>query len=171
MRNQKSFTELTKDHKDRFEKEFKKDFANLDPTRQKVIRKMSDEVDQELDIINSEYDEGVEIENRFRKAGYLPSQAHELIKESKNKDIGMVFKFFGKEIEDNKILYTAFDKYFVKTPFNTVVQADEYIKALQDQLLVLAKLNEEFTSQSIFGLIKLAFKRTFTNLFKGKNNG
>lgn len=167
MKNQKTFEELSSSQKERYEKDFHKDLSNLNPERQSEIKKMSAQVDQELDEINKGYDEGVEIENKFRKAGYLPSHASNLLHEAKNKKIGEVFKFFGKEHlvkvgEYSTIVYTAFDTYFVKTPFNTVVAADIYIKTVQDQLLQVADYNNKLTSGSFFDLIKLAFKRLFT---------
>lgn len=165
MKNIKSLKELVADHVDQYESTFEKDLAKLSDSKISEIKSMRDAVDSELEKINIGYDEGVEIENKFRKAGYLPSQARDLLAEFKNKEIGKVFKFFGKELNDvvngRDIVYTAFDKYFVKTPFNTVVQADEYIDTLQNQLIAVAKLNEEFTSASFVGLIKLAFKRLF----------
>lgn len=165
MSNPKSFNELLADHKDQYESTFESDFVKLPDSKKSEILSISQEVDKALEDINTGFDEGVEIEDRFRKAGYLPSEARDLLAESKNKEIGKVFKFFGKnlvdEVNGRQIEYTAYDKYFVKTPFNTVVQADEYIDTLQNQLITIAKLNEEFTSLSFLGLIKLAFKRLF----------
>ena len=67
----------------------------------------------------------------------------------------------------------------VKTPFNTIVSAQNYVDTLQNRVLELTRVPTEIeicklknelstiTSGTFFDLIKLAFKR----LFKGEYNG
>lgn len=71
----------------------------------------------------------------------------------------------------------------VMTPFKTIVGGQVYIDTLQNRILELTTVSAEIeikelksqlstvTSGGFLGLIGLAFKRLYTNLLKGKNNG
>lgn len=146
----KSFRQLSEEHEESFSANFRKDYENLSKERQLEVNTTSKLVQGEIDEMNRQLDESVTIENRFRTAGYLPSEAEEILKIAKLKQVGCCFKFN--------------DKILVKTPFNTVVTSDEYINFLQNQMLIVANLNNKLTTGSFFDLIKLAFK----NLFNGK---
>jgi hypothetical protein len=143
----KSFKQISKEHEEEFSLKFKQDYNKLSQERRSTVDASSRVVDYAIDEMNSQLEESVVIENKFRTAGYLPSEAEEILANAKTKDIGQCFNF------KNKVL--------VKTPFNTVVTADEYIDVLQNQMLKLSNLNDKLTNCSFFGLINLAFKRLF----------
>lgn len=141
----KSLKEIAAEHEELFSSNFKKDYKKLSKNRQLQVDETSKIVDLCVDEMNFQLDESVRIENKFRSAGYLPSEAEEILKIAKNKAVGQCFVF------NSKIL--------VKTPFNTVITSDEYLEFLQNQILSVAKLNDKLTNGSFLGLIKLAFKR------------
>lgn len=144
---------------------------------QEAIDKLSGDARKAADLVNKTFDDmtndifDFESEDRVRKAGYLPSQAEEIAKFMKDNKIqvGQLFEYDGK----SKVL----------TPFKTVVDAQNYVTALQDRLFEITTVDQEimvsqlktqvqeFTSLSFLGLIGLAFKRLINNLSKGKNNG
>jgi hypothetical protein len=159
------------DHTNKVEAKFRDEYARLTKERKAEVRSHQAEVERELAKINSELEEYQSIEDKYRAAGYLPSQAEELIRAGKVRPVGQVFKFFGAEYRLGMALYTCNDRFYVRTPFNTIVLADEYIDTLQNQLVQVARLNSTLTSGSFFGLIKLAFTNLITNLCKGKSNG
>lgn len=145
-----------------------KDVEKLPLETRNFIRAAQAEVSQEIEKISKDVFD-FESEDRIRKAGYTPQQAEDIAFLSKSAGVGKMFSYAGKTL--------------VLTPFKTVVDAQIYITAIQDRLLEtttvpveievaqLKKAIQEFTSLSFVGLIGLAFKRSFNNLRKGKNNG
>ena len=119
---------------------------NATPAQKKVLAE-ADAAFAEINDLVSDFSS----ENRVRAAGYLPSEAEELstLMRDRKIQIGQLFEFKGKTK--------------VKTPFNTVVDAQVYVTHLQQSLIT-------FTSMSFLDLIKYAFKQLFTTL-KGKLNG
>lgn len=146
------------------------EIAEYEDSQSKVqedIKKLSPEVQKAVAEANEAFEEMTDLvfdfasENRVRSAGYLPSQAENLAKLMRDEKIkvGQIFEFLGKQ----KVL----------TPFETVVDAQVYLTALQDRVLEtttvpveievagLKKTIQEFTSLSFVGLIGLAIKRLF----------
>jgi rRNA pseudouridine-1189 N-methylase Emg1 (Nep1/Mra1 family) len=162
--NPKSFKQVSSEHQEKIEKDFREQLKDLSPALQEEVLTQRQLVDLEVELANTDLDIQMGLDTKYRRAGYLPSQAEALMGAAKHREIGRVFKFFGKEHTEHDLVYTTFDKFFVKTPFNTVVEADVYIDTLQNQLILLS--NQQ-APKTFFGLIKLAFKQ----LLKGENNG
>lgn len=157
--------------KEIIEAQFKQDLSGLSKERQDQVLAQSAEVDSELLKMNQELDLQYDVDNRYRKAGFLPSQAEEVLHIGKKQPVGRIFKALGSVHIVNNTTYSAHDRFFVRTPYNTVVEAQVYIDTLQDQIIALGDLNSKLTSEphyeitskltseSFFGLIKLAFKK------------
>ena len=131
------------------------------------VSKMISEVDTAFEEIGNDVFD-FESEDRVRKAGYTPQQAEDIAFKIKSErlQVGQIFQYRGKQL--------------VLSPFKTVVPAQLYLTTIQDRVLELTTVAteveiaglkntiNEFTSLSFFGLIKLAFKRLYINLLKGK---
>lgn len=151
------------------------DVAKLSPERQSEIKAMQAEVDFEIAKNNKDLDAQFDIEAKWREAtGLHHADAQEVLSKMRNEPVGKIKQMFGKQ--------------WVFTPFNTVVQAQVYVDALQGRLIQLSSQDAEatigalmeqrrqiieaykaqsFTNLSAFGLMKLSIKR----LFQRGNNG
>lgn len=116
-------------------------------------RALAEEGDRAFDEMNKDIFD-FDSEARIRNSGFKQSEAEELAKIVKTKQVGQVFQYGSK--------------FMVLTPFKTVVPAQLYVNTIQESLLVTTDALQTFTSASFFGLIRLAFKRLIT---KGDRNG
>lgn len=108
--------------------------ANASPAQRELL----EAGDQAFNKINDDLDAEASIQVRFRRAGYSVEDAEHILEFMRDKPIGLPVPC-GYKI-------------FVRTPYNTVVEAHVYIDTIQNKLI-------EFTSLSFVDLIKLAFKR------------
>jgi hypothetical protein len=144
--------------------EIENQISSLPKENRSRIEEANTALNEMMDDVND-----FESEQRIRKAGFSPQEAEDIAYMVRDHRVGQIFTYNQKSI--------------VLTPFNTVVDAQVYLTAIQDRLLELTtvpteveisnlkKTIQEFTSLSFFGLIKLAFTNLLTNLTKGKSNG
>lgn len=142
---------------DKAQEEFNKDLTSLSGERQTEVRKAQQEVQEAIDLENSNMDTQFQVEAQMRAAtGLHHRDAEILMNEMKSKiqrgtlQVGQTYIFQNLS--------------FVWTPYNTVVKADLYIASMQDAVIKLTENiqpQSSFTNETTFGLIKLIFKRIF----------
>lgn len=116
----------------------------------------SQRVQDEMDLVNRDMTEGIRIENKFRRAGFLPSEAHDLIKLMRNKNIGQIWAPMSDDENQPKL--------YILTPFKTIVEAQTYVDVIQKRFLEMSSVPSEneiayYRGLDFVGLVKLAFKR------------
>lgn len=104
-------------------------------------------VDEEFGEIQKNLDSQFVTEGKVRALGLSTRDTEDLALLMKSSPVGNVVLFRGK--------------FFVKTPYDTVVPAEVYINSLQDTLISVTGAAVSFTNLGFIDLIVLAFKRLF----------
>lgn len=161
------FNEQSPSHKAMVEQHEKvqRDIANLPVGQRNAVRSAQALIEKELDEMNDLHfsDKAFEADRRSKAARDLE---HRL-------PVGRI-TVVSDEIEYGKKVLKVIEKNVViKTPFNTVIPAQQYVDVLQDNILGLTKEldkltkellrtsdhNYKFKALGFVGLIKLAFTR------------